>query len=103
MKILISDSAYGDLEAIKEYYLAEGVPLIGEKFVASIIKHIETLPDNPDIGQKVPEFDVEKIRELIHDPFRIVYLREKTSIHVVRVWRSERVLNLEKTPAELEI
>ena len=48
MKILISDSAYGDLEAIKEYYLAEGVPHIGEKFVASIIKHIETLPDNPD-------------------------------------------------------
>ena len=29
MKILISDSALNDLEAIKEYYLNEGVPQIG--------------------------------------------------------------------------
>lgn len=103
MKVLISDSAYADLETIKEYYLTEGVPHIGKEFVASIIGHIETLPDNPDIGRKVPEFDVEKIRELIHGPFRIVYLRENTSIQVVRVWRSERLLKLENTPVERKI
>ncbi|MFK5947294.1 MAG: type II toxin-antitoxin system RelE/ParE family toxin [Methylococcales bacterium] len=46
------------------------------------------------MGRKVPEFDEEKIRELIHTPFRIVYLREKNSIHVIRIWRSERLLVL---------
>ncbi|NOQ16722.1 MAG: type II toxin-antitoxin system RelE/ParE family toxin [Methyloprofundus sp.] len=94
MKIFISNSAFGDLEGVKEHYREEGVFGIGEQYVVAIIEHIQTLSDNPDIGRKVPEFDKEKIRELIHPPFRIVYLREKSSIHVIRVWRSERLLVL---------
>ncbi len=94
MKIFISNSAFNDLESIKEHYEEEGVPHIGEQYVVSIIDHIQTLSNNPDIGRKVPEFDEEKIRELIHPPFRVVYLREKISIHIIRVWRSERLLVL---------
>ncbi|RLJ22883.1 addiction module toxin RelE [bacterium endosymbiont of Escarpia laminata] len=99
MKISISNSAFSDLEAIKEYYLEEGVPHIGDEFISAIIEHIQTLEKHPDIGRLVPEFKTPKIRELIHSSFRIVYLREKASIHVVRVWRSERILVLpdEKT------
>ncbi len=96
MKIFFSESALSELEEIKEHYLSEGVPHIGESFVVSIIEHTETLLDNPDIGRIVPEFQEPKIRELIHPPFRIVYLRESSSIHVVRVWRSERLFKLEK-------
>ncbi len=94
MKIFISDAAIGDFEDIKRYYEEEGVPDVGKKFISSIIEHIQTLRNNPDIGRMVPEFDDPKVRELIHSPFRVVYLREKTSIHVIRVWRSERVLVL---------
>lgn len=94
MKICISASAFNDLESIKEYYKEEGVPDTGNEFVVSIIDHLQTLRDNPDIGRMVPEFGEVKIRELIHSPFRIVYLREQSSIHVIRVWRSERLLIL---------
>jgi len=95
LKISISDSAFADLQDIKDYYKSQLVPHVGDKFVHDIIEHIETLPDNPDKGRKVPEFNQEKIRELIHPPFRIVYLREELTIHIVRVWRSERLLLLE--------
>lgn len=94
MKIFFTHSAFTDLEAIKEYYLEEGVPHIGEEFVVSIITHVQTLKQHPDIGRLVPEFDNPNIRELIHSPFRVVYLREKTAVHIVRVWRSERILVL---------
>ena len=94
MKIFISNSAFNDLESIKEYYTEENVPHIGQKFVVSIIDHIQTLNENPDIGRVVPEFNDKKIRELIHPPFRIVYLREPNSVQVIRIWRSERVLRL---------
>jgi len=98
LKILISDPAFNDLEAIKKYYLEEGVPQIGIEFVIDIIRHIETLPTNPEIGRKVPEFNEKNIRELIHPPFRIVYLKEEKAISVIRVWRSERLLNIIDTP-----
>jgi plasmid stabilization system protein ParE len=94
VKIYFSDSALNDFEDIKDYYIEKEVSHIGEQFVSSIVEHIETLIDNPDIGRMVPEFEEPKIRELIHPPFRVVYLREIKSIHVVRVWRSERVLVL---------
>ncbi len=94
MKITFSRSAVDDLKNIEKYYVEEGVPHIGEQFVVSIIDHIQTLHDNPDIGRVVPEFGETKIRELIHSPFRVVYLREQYTIHVIRVWRSERLLVL---------
>ena len=94
MKIFVSNSAYSDLESIKEYYEEEGVPHIGKQYISAIIEHVQTLLDNPDIGRVVPEFGEERIRELIHSPFRVVYLREQYSIHVIRVWRSERLLKL---------
>jgi len=94
VKIRISESAFNDLEKITEYYEEQGIPHIGTNFVTRIIEHIETFGDNPKVGRIVPEFSSEKIRELIHAPFRIVYTIDLEMINVVRVWRSERLLKL---------
>ena len=94
MNISFSKSAIEDLESITGYYLKQGVPQIGQDFVKSIIEHIETLTEHPDIGRVVPEFNDELIREIIHSPFRVVYLRESKTINIIRVWRSERLLKL---------
>ena len=99
MKISISSSAFGDLEGIIAYYQEQGAPHVGKEFIAAILNHIQTLELHPAIGRVVPEFYKEHIREIIHRPFRIVYLLEATSIQVIRIWRSERLLELpdEKT------
>lgn len=68
MNISFSKSAIEDLEGIKEYYLGQGVPQIGQDFVTAIIGHIETLSIHPEIGRVVPELNEELIRELIHPP-----------------------------------
>lgn len=94
MNLSFSKSAIEDLKGIKEYYLEQGVPQIGQNFVAAIVEHIETLSAHPDIGRVVPEFNDVSIRELIHSPFRVVYLSEIESIKIIRVWRSERLLKL---------
>jgi len=99
MKISFSNSAITDLQNIKGYYLEEGIPEIGENFVRSIFEQVETLMDHPDIGRIVPEFDEPHIRELINPPFRIVYMRETKAIQVIRVWRSERLLELPESDA----
>ena len=94
MNISFSKSAIDDLKSINEYYQEQGVPQIGQDFVVAIFEHIETLSAHPDIGRVVPEFNDDSIHELIHSPFRIVYLRESESINIIRVWRSERLLKL---------
>ena len=94
MKVCLTDSAIEDLRELQTYYNEQLVPQVGKRLVTEILDRIETLTDNPDIGRIVPEFDADNIRELIHKPFRVVYLRESTSIFVIRVWRSERILEL---------
>ena len=94
MKILLTDSAIDDLRELQFYYDEQLVPQVGKRLVTEILDRVETLTSNPDIGRIVPEFNVDNIRELIHKPFRVVYLRESKSIYVIRVWRSERILEL---------
>ena len=94
MKVRLTDSAVNDLRELHLYYEEQLVPQVGQRFVTEILERVETLIDNPDIGRVVPEFSTEIIRELIHKPFRIVYLRETSTIYVVRLWRSERILEL---------
>ncbi|HEY8035773.1 MAG TPA: type II toxin-antitoxin system RelE/ParE family toxin [Methylobacter sp.] len=94
MRLLFAESTFNDLADIQAYYLEQGIPAIGDKFVAEIIAHVEMLEDHPEIGRIVPEYAEPKIRELIHPPFRIVYWLDHETIHVIRVWRSERLLQL---------
>ena len=92
MTLLFAESAFNDLADIQAYYLEQGAPAIGDKFVAEIIARAEVLKGHPEIGRIVPEFDEPKIRELIHPPFRIVYWLDTQAINVIRIWRSERLL-----------
>ena len=94
MKILVSESAFTDLEDIIEYYKEQNIPNIGTEIVSKIIEHFQVLLKHPEIGRKVPEFNDECIREIIHPPYRIVYLRETKTVQIIRVWRSERLLKL---------
>jgi toxin ParE1/3/4 len=94
MVINFSRSALNDLESIKSFYLEEGIPEVGNSFLVAIFDHVEMLKDHSKAGRIVPEFNEEHIRELIHAPFRIVYLYEEKLIHIIRVWRSERILIL---------
>ena len=94
MKVRLTESAINDLRELLLYYEEQLVPQVGQRFVTEILDRIEILIDNPDIGRVVPEFSTDNIRELIHKPFRVVYFQESPAIFIIRVWRSERILEL---------
>jgi len=89
-----SASAIEDLESIRRWYEDQHAAEVGRRLVAEVFERAESLPLNPELGRVVPEFDQPWLRELIHPPFRIVYKREPDNVRIVRVWRSERRLNL---------
>jgi plasmid stabilization system protein ParE len=92
--IEFAESAICDLQEILAWYAKQHVPEVGERLVREIFVRTEQLADFPESGRVVPEFEVKTIRELIHPPFRIVYRIDPAKIWIVRVWRSERLLNL---------
>lgn len=97
IRISFAVSALNDLEELIDYYKEQEIPHIGEKLVKKVIKDIEFLRNEPEIGRIVPEFGKNFLRELIRPPFRIVYRKDSNRIQIVRVWRSERLLSLKET------
>jgi len=93
--IRFAESALADLESIRAWYAEQDVPEVGERLIGEIVASIEALADHPDMGRIVPEFDQSFLRELIRPPFRIVYRRDPEHVRVVRVWRSERLLEID--------
>ena len=94
LKITFAHSALSDLENVLEFFNEQKIPHAGERLVKKVFADIELLSEQPDMGKKVPEFDLAYLRELIRPPFRIVYRRDIDRIRIVRVWRSERLLIL---------
>ncbi len=94
MELRIAQSALEDLQAIQQYYAEQDVRHIGDEYVAAILTQAEMLTRHPDAGRVVPEFNVDHVRELIHSPYRVVYLRQAADVVIIRVWRSERRLEL---------
>jgi toxin ParE1/3/4 len=92
--ISFAKSALEDLNKLRRWYAEQLVPDVGQRLVAEIFARIETLQNHPEMGRMVPEFGLPFLRELIQPPFRVVYRQEKNRVRVVRIWRSERLLQL---------
>jgi len=92
--ITFAASAVNDLETIRDWYIEQQVPDVGEKLLREIIAQVERLVDFPESGRIVPEFEIMNLREIIFPPFRIVYRLDKNRARIVRIWRSERLLKM---------
>lgn len=92
--MVFAASALDDLEAVLAYYSDEGAPEVGQRLARELVTQVERLAEHPYSGRVVPEFGIETLREIIHPPFRIVYRVDQKKVSIVRIWRSERLLNL---------
>ena len=93
IRIDFAQSAQDDLVGIMEWYASQLVPEVGRRIVASVVEHVEQLASFPDSGKMVPEFETPWLRELELPPYRIVYRHDEDAVTVVRVRRSERLMD----------
>lgn len=93
LRIEFARSAEDDLLQVISWYTSQQVPEVGERLVRDVFERVEQLAVFPDSGRVVPEFETPWLRELEMPPFRIVYRRDDSLITVVRVWRSERLMD----------
>jgi len=92
--IRLAESAPADLESMRAWFVEQDAPGVGDRMIGEIVASIEALADHPHMGRVVPEFDQPFLRERIRSPFRIFYRRDPKHVRVVRVWRSERLLDV---------
>jgi plasmid stabilization system protein ParE len=75
------------------WYTSKRVPEVGRRLVAAVLERVGQLALFPDSGRIAPEFDTLWLRELEMPPYRIVYRRDDGVVTVLRVWRSERLMD----------
>ena len=85
VKVEWTERASADLKEIFEYIASDSV-LYADRFVRSLIKATLKLEVMPRSGRVVPELDIEDIREVIFQNYRIVYrLLNPDKIHILAV------------------
>ena len=92
--IRLAESAVRDLEELRFRYARQGAAAASQRALRWMLDSIRLLEDLPDLGRIVPEFGQSSLRELIRPPFRIVYRREAQGVSIVRIWHSERLLEV---------
>lgn len=77
-KVIVAPSARSDLHGIVRE-IASDAPERAAKFGEALLDHAEQAGVFPRSGRIVPEFGRDDLRELIHDPIRIIYRIRNTT------------------------
>ena len=95
VNIIITESAYTDLEDI-ENYISQDSPTIARKFINKIFDRIEQLYSYPTSGKPVPEIKDPSIRELLLNKYRIIYqVVDEQNLNIIRIVHGSRLLDIE--------
>lgn len=94
VKLIWTDSAIADLDAIGDY-IAQNSEKYAMMTVKKLFERTEILKNFPEAGRIVPEKNEETVRELIEGNFRIIYeIASADQINILTVYHSARNLNL---------
>jgi toxin ParE1/3/4 len=75
-------------------YIAADRPAAALKWFERVVSKTESLSALPDQGRMVPEADRESLREVLVDPYRVVYRRDADAVLILTVQHERRDLDL---------
>ncbi len=84
MKVHWTDTAEDHLVAIYAY-IAQDSPQYAILMVDRLTRRSQQIANFPLSGRKVPEYEMEQIREVIEGPYRIIYHIKPDQIDVLAV------------------
>jgi len=70
MKVHWTDTAEGHLDALYAY-ISQDSPEYAKRMVDRLTRRSQQITDFPLSGRRVPEYDIDQIREVIEGPYRI--------------------------------
>lgn len=91
MRIIWADRAIERLTDIRDY-IAQDAPLTAEAVVKRIVKSTERLSLFPLSGRVVPEYAKKEVREVVDDPYRILYYVRADHIEIINILHTHQLL-----------
>ena len=90
-KLIWSPAARDDLYDIV-VFIARDNPERAMSFGYQLISETDRLQNFPELGRIVPEYENQRLREIIFRPYRIVYRvnHDRTICEIARIWHSAR-------------
>ena len=90
-KVIWSDEAIADLAAAVRY-IAVDRPRIAERFGLTIFDQTRKLAEFPQVGRILAEENDPAVREIIMEPYRIIYEvnPDGQTVRILRVWHGAR-------------
>ena len=84
MKVHWTRAAEGHPDAIFAY-IAQDSPEYAKRMVDRLTRRSQQIADFPLSGRKVPEYEVDHIREVIEGPYRLIYYIKPDRIDILAV------------------
>ena len=88
-KVIWSEEAIVDLGAVVRYIAADNRSA-AEALAQTVFERTRMLGDFPYAGRRAPEEHDANVRELIVEPYRIIYEVSDSSIDILRIWHAAR-------------
>lgn len=89
MTVHWTDTAQDHLQAIHAY-IAHDSPEYALRTVDRLTRRSQQIADAPLSGRRVPEYDMDQIREVIDRPYRIIYHIKPDQIDIIAVLHGAR-------------
>ena len=84
MKVHWTNAAEGHLDALYAY-IAQDSSEYAKRMVDRLTQRSQQIAEFPFSGRRVPEYDIDQIREVIEGPYRIIYYIKPDQIDVLAV------------------
>lgn len=87
--IVVTETARNDLASIMEYVSIDS-PRAARRIIRTIHDRLKMLCSFPRLGRIIPEIGDSTLREIVVDPYRILYRLRKTRVEILRALHGRR-------------
>ena len=84
MRVHWTDTAQAHLDAIRAY-IAQDSAEYANHTIDRLTRRSQQIADFPLSGRRVPEYDMDQVREVIETPYRIIYHIKPDQIDILAV------------------
>jgi toxin ParE1/3/4 len=91
MKVHWTDTAQGHLDSIYGYIAQDSVEY-ALRVVDRLTRRSQVIADFPLSGRRVPEYEMDELREAVEGPYRVIYYIKPDQVDVIAVIHGARDL-----------